>query len=78
MALDPMKAQQIIQAINNVTEAALVTDGQPVLLTSPVIRAHLAQIVLRFIPTLPVVSQAEIPAEIRLQTLAVVELNNAG
>jgi len=78
MALDPFKAQQIIQAINRVTEAALVHDGQPVLLTSPVIRAHLAQIVLRFIPTLPVVSQAEIPAEIRLQTLAVVELNNAG
>ncbi|EPR42441.1 flagellar biosynthesis protein FlhA [Desulfovibrio sp. X2] len=78
LALDPFKAQQIIQAINRVTEAALVHDGQPVLLTSPVIRPHLAQIVLRFIPTLPVVSQAEIPAEIRLQTLAVVDLNNAG
>ncbi len=78
MALDPMQAQQIIQAINNVTENALATDGQPVLLTSPIIRPHLAQIVNRFIPTLPVISQAEIPADIRLQTIAVVDLNNAG
>jgi flagellar biosynthesis protein FlhA len=78
LALDPMQAQQIIQAINNVTENALATDGQPVLLTSPVIRPHLAQIVNRFIPTLPVISQAEIPADIRLQTLAVVDMNNAG
>ncbi|MFW5487200.1 MAG: flagellar biosynthesis protein FlhA [Desulfovibrio sp.] len=78
LALDPMQAQQIIQSINNVTENALATDGQPVLLTSPVIRPHLAQIVNRFIPTLPVISQAEIPADIRLQTIAVVDLNNAG
>ncbi|WP_029894461.1 flagellar biosynthesis protein FlhA [Desulfohalovibrio reitneri] len=78
LALEPAKAQQIIQSINRVTETAMATDGQPILLTSPMVRPHLAQIVIRFIPTLPVVSQAEIPADVRLQTLAVVDLKNAG
>ncbi len=78
LAMDPMQAQRIIQAINRTHESALATDGQPVLLTSPMVRPHLSQLITRFIPNLPVISQAEIPSEIRLQTLAVVNVDNAG
>lgn len=72
LAMEPGMAQKVIAQINNAMEKAYVADGQPVLLTSPVIRPHLAQLITRFIPSLPVVSQAEIPPEIKLQSLAVV------
>ncbi|WP_027184753.1 flagellar biosynthesis protein FlhA [Desulfovibrio inopinatus] len=78
LAMEPKLAQSIIQSVNKAVENALVTDGQPVLLTSPVVRPHLSQLLSRFIPNLPVVSQAEIPAEIRLQSLANIGLPNAG
>lgn len=78
LAMEPVLAQKIIQSIHKASEAALATDGQPVLLTSPIIRPHLAQLVTRFIPTLPVISQAEIPADVKLTTLANVEVDYAG
>jgi flagellar biosynthesis protein FlhA len=77
LAMDPGMAQKIIKAINQAAENAVIADGQPVLLTSPQTRPHLAQLVTRFIPTLPVISQAEIPSEVRLESLATVSLNNA-
>lgn len=78
LAMEPGKAQSMIRNINAALEGALVTDGQPVLLTSPVVRPHVAQLLQRFIPTLPVISQAEIPADIRLQSLNNVVFDNAG
>ncbi|MEF3696948.1 flagellar biosynthesis protein FlhA [Desulfolutivibrio sp.] len=78
MAMEPMTAQKIIQAIKNAMDKALSVEGQPVLLTSPVSRPHLAQLLMRFVPTLPVISQAEIPGEIKLQSLATIGINNAG
>jgi len=77
LAMEPGKAQKIIRAINKAVEGAVGVDGQPVLLTSPVVRPHLAQLLLRFIPTLPVISQAEIPADIRLTSISNVMLSDA-
>lgn len=74
LALEPGVAQQIIQAINQATEQAMVADGTPVLLVTPQIRSQFAQLLNRFIPTLPVVSQAEIPADVKIQSAATVEL----
>lgn len=75
LALEPGKAQQIIKAIGAAQDNAAGTDGQPVLLTTPQVRPHLAQLLLRFLPTMPVISQAEIPADIKLQSLATVKLS---
>ncbi|MGE4505552.1 MAG: flagellar biosynthesis protein FlhA, partial [Desulfovibrionaceae bacterium] len=77
LALEPVQAQQLIQSINRTMERAVGTDGQPVLLTNPQIRPHLAQLLLRFLPTLPVISQAEIPTDIGIQALATVDMKNA-
>lgn len=74
LALEPGMAQRIIQAINETVDKAFVADGQPVLLATPQLRPHLAQLLQRFIPTLPILSQAEIPADIRIQSLATVEV----
>ena len=78
LAMEPAQAQKLIQAINSTYENTQITDGQPVLLTSPQIRTHLAQLVLRFIPLLPVLSQAEIPPDIKLESISTVRLNNEG
>lgn len=78
LAMQPDMAQKIIQSINQALEKAVVSDGQPVLLTNPAIRTHLAQLLTRFIPTLPVISQAEIPPDIRLESITSVGLKNAG
>jgi flagellar biosynthesis protein FlhA len=78
LAMEPVLAQKIIQSIGQASETALATDGQPVLLASPTVRPHLAQLLTRFIPTLPVISQAEIPPDVKLTTLANVEVDYAG
>ncbi|MYL84238.1 flagellar biosynthesis protein FlhA [Desulfovibrio aerotolerans] len=78
LAMEPGLAQRIIQAIQAAMDKAMLGEGQPVLLTSPLVRPHLAQLLSRFIPNLPVISQAEIPAEIKLQSLANIGLTNAG
>ncbi|MDR1490068.1 MAG: flagellar biosynthesis protein FlhA [Desulfovibrio sp.] len=71
LALSPGVAQKLIQNINKTVEAAVNTDGQPVVLVSPLTRPHLAQLVMRFLPSVPVISQAEIPNDIRLTSIGV-------
>jgi len=78
LAMEPGLAQKIITAVNNAADQAVATDGQPVLLSSPVARPHLAQLLARFVPNLPVISQAEIPADVKLTTLANVDVEYAG
>lgn len=77
LAMEPGLAHKLISKINQAVESSAVADGQPVLLTTPMVRAHLAQLLLRFIPTLPVISQAEIPSDIRLNSVNTVVLDNA-
>ncbi|SDF16404.1 flagellar biosynthesis protein FlhA [Desulfovibrio legallii] len=72
LSLNPAAAQRLVQNINAAAENAVNTDGQPALLVNPVIRPHLAQLVTRFLPNVPVISQAEIPQDIRLQSVGVV------
>jgi flagellar biosynthesis protein FlhA len=78
LAMDPALAQRIINLINDAAERAVNTDGQPALLATPAVRPHLAQLLHRFIPNLPVISQAEIPADVKLQTLAHVDMPGNG
>ena len=75
LTMDPGLAQRIVQNINRSYEESILAEGQPVLLTTPAIRPHLAQLLARFIPTLPVISQAEIPPDINLNSIGMVTLN---
>ena len=59
--------------ISNAADNAVNAEAQPVLLVTPLIRPHLAQIITRFLPTVPVISQAEIPPDIRLQSVGTVD-----
>ncbi len=75
MALNPVDAQKLMNNINETVENAVMYSSQPVLLTSPVVRSHLAQLVMRFLPNVPVLSQAEIPADIRLHSAGNVKID---
>jgi len=68
LAMNPLSAQQLINNISQTIENAVMFSGQPVLLTSPMIRPHIAQLVMRFLPNVPVLSQAEIPPDVRLHS----------
>ncbi len=68
LALNPMLAQKLIANINQTVDNAVMYSSQPVLLTSPMVRPHIAQLVMRFLPNVPVLSQVEIPADIRLHS----------
>ena len=72
LSMNPAVAQRLVNNISTAADNAVNTDAQPVLLVTPLIRPHLAQIVTRFLPTVPVISQAEIPSDIRLQSVGVV------
>ena len=74
LALTPGVAQKMMQQINTAVEGAVNTDGQPVVLVSPMVRPHLAQLVTRFLPTVPVLSQAEVPADIRINAVGLVRI----
>ena len=69
LSLHPATAQKLIQNISQTVEAAVVTDGQPVVLASPLVRPHLSQLITRFLPSVAVISQAEIPPDTRLQAV---------
>ena len=60
LSMNPAVAQRLVNNISTAADNAVNTDAQPVLLVTPLIRPHLAQIVTRFLPTVPVISQAEI------------------
>ncbi len=77
LSMSTQIAQKIIDAISKTYEKIELKDGAPVLLTGVKIRPHLAKVITRFIPYLPVLSHAEIPTDIKLKSIAVVRLNNA-
>jgi flagellar biosynthesis protein FlhA len=74
LSLNPLTAQQLVTAIHKAADDAVATDGQPVLLVSPLARPHVAQLVSRFLPHVPVVSRAEIPADLNLQAVGNVRM----
>ncbi|MCA1944788.1 MAG: flagellar biosynthesis protein FlhA [Desulfovibrio sp.] len=74
LAMEPGTAHKLINKLNQAVDTAATAEGQPVLLTTPMVRPHLAQLLQRFLPTLPVISQAEIPADIKLNAISTVGL----
>ncbi len=72
LSLNPATAQKLVQNVNAAVENAVMAEGQPVLLASPIVRPHLAQLITRFLPAVPVISQAEIPPDIQLQSVGIV------
>ena len=71
----------VISAITNIAHSVETHPeiaGQPILLTSPTSRRHLFKLTSRFIPQLVVLSHNELTSEANIQSVATVELSNAG
>lgn len=78
LIMAPETAQKLINSIASVVEKSPQFAGQPVLLTSPTIRRHLRKLVTRFIPQLSVLSHSELTPDVRVKSVGVVEIPNAG
>jgi flagellar biosynthesis protein FlhA len=74
LSLNPLVAQQLVAGIHKAADDAVVAEGQPVLLVSPLARPHLAQLASRFLPHVPVISQAELPADIKVRAVGNVRM----
>jgi flagellar biosynthesis protein FlhA len=71
LALDPNRAQSLASRLGE----ALATEdlAQPVLLCSPMLRPHLWRLFSRALPHVAVLSHAEIPAQVRVVSVATLD-----
>ena len=72
LAIEPAIAQSIISEIRQGMEKFNQTGTNPVLIASPSIRRHVKKMTERFMPNLAVISHNEIPPNIKIQSLGVV------
>ncbi len=70
LALEPNHAQALAAKIADALAGAL---AQPVLLCTPMLRPHLWRLFTRVLPHIGVLSHSEIPAQLRIATVAVLD-----
>lgn len=78
LVMDPSTAHRLIGEIARTVETHPEIAGQPILLTSPTSRRHLFKLTHRFIPQLVILSHNELTSDANVQSVALVELGNAG
>jgi flagellar biosynthesis protein FlhA len=71
LALDPARAQRLASRLGEVLAAGDL--AQPVLLCSPTLRPHLWRLFSRALPHVAVLSHAEIPAQVRVTSVATLD-----
>jgi flagellar biosynthesis protein FlhA len=73
LAMEPSRAQALVNALAKQLDAALGQGARPVLLCSARVRRHLRRLCEQSLPQLPVCSYNEIVPGIRVETIGVVE-----
>jgi flagellar biosynthesis protein FlhA len=76
LALDPRLVEEIVQAVTKEVEQQVAFNTQPVIMTSPMLRRHFRKLIEPSLPTVFVVSHAEIVDDINLQASGKVSLKN--
>jgi flagellar biosynthesis protein FlhA len=76
LALEPARAQGIMEAIGRHLEVFARFNYQPIVLCAAHIRLHLRRLAERFMPTLVVLSYNDIAADVTVQSLATVGLSD--
>ncbi len=76
LALDPMLIGEVVAAVSKEVEKLISINTQPVLMTQPTLRRHVRKLVESSMPTVFVVSHAEIVDDINLQAVGKVSLKN--
>jgi len=72
LAIEPRIAQNILAEIRQGVEKFNQTGSSPVLIASPAIRRHVKKLTERFMPGLAVISHNEVPPNIKIQSLGVI------
>lgn len=76
MALDPILIGEFVEAVSKQVEKLVSINTQPVLMTQPTLRRHVRKLVESSLPTVFVVSHAEIVDDINLQAVGKVSVND--
>ncbi len=76
LALDPRLIEEIIQSVTKQVEQQVAFNTQPIIMTSPSLRRHFRKLIEPSLPTVCVVSHAEIVDDINLQASGKVSLKN--
>lgn len=76
LALDPRLTEQIVNAISTEVEKQISLNTQPVIMTSPNLRRHFKRLIDSSLPSVFVISHAEIVDNINLQATGKVSLKN--
>ena len=77
LSIEPNVAEMIISSVKDQTERAMAQNIQPVLLTTPAIRRHVKKMVEHFVPNLMVISNSELPGDIKFKTIGEVRIEDA-
>ena len=75
--LEPNLAQHLVESIQTLADKVTQEGYQPIILCTPVVRRHLRQLVERFIPQVVILSNNELPSQIQIKSLGIVEINPA-
>ncbi len=76
LALEPGLAGKVVKGVSREVEKLMAINTQPVLMTIPTLRRHLRKLIEPSLPTLFVVSHAEIVDDINLQAVGKVDLKD--
>ncbi|MCP4020497.1 MAG: flagellar biosynthesis protein FlhA [Desulfobacteraceae bacterium] len=76
LALDPSMVEKVVNAVAAEVEKQIVLNVQPVIMTTPTVRRHFRKLIEPSLPTVFVVSHAEIADDINLQASGKVSLND--
>jgi len=76
LALDPGMVEKVVNAVAAEVEKVVATDIQPVIMCGPALRRHFRKLIEPSLPSVFVVSHAEIPDDINIQASGKVKLNN--
>ncbi len=76
LTLDPGLVEKMVQAVSKEVEKQVALNAQPVIMTSPSLRRHVRKLIEPTLPTVMVVSHAEIVDDINLQASGKVSLIN--
>ncbi len=73
--LDPNLSRHVIEAAQKMVEKVTNDGYQPIILCSPVVRRHLRRLLERFMPQVTVLSNNELPNQLQIQSLGIIEVN---
>lgn len=69
LAMEPTKVQQFIKTTRDIFDTQMMSGIQPVLLTSPTMRPFVRSVLERALPSISVMSQAEVHPRVKIKTV---------